>query len=313
MPPASYYRDDPTACTPDILLRLGEGLMASGTIMAIFAPDDSLYYATPSFIALYDIQAGAQTFDSVMRHCQARRVGPNIETRNIDAWLAMAADKRRSQPVRRFEVDMIDGRWMWAIETTFEDGFMWLAVTDFTATKRREFTLRTARDAAIVASETDDLTGLFNRGAAMRRFDDVIKHSLECDDVFSAVLIDLDHFKAVNDRFGHDAGDQVLMHFAGCVREMVRENDIAGRVGGEEFLLVMPGATTAKATAVVERLQAYLRDQRLKVRDVTLRYTFSAGIAEWTPAKTLEGLYREADEALYLAKENGRDQVQRAG
>jgi diguanylate cyclase (GGDEF)-like protein len=293
---------------PEMLLPLAEGLMASGAVVAVFTPADELYFATPDFMALYDVQPGPQTFDSVLRHCFASRTGPLIESDDIDAWLKMANSRRRSKAQRRFEVDMIDGRWTWAAETMFGEGWIFLTITDFTFLKRKEFTLVSARDAAIVASETDDLTGLLNRGGIMRRFNQFVEAGTETEG-FSIVLIDLDHFKSINDRFGHDSGDQTLVHFAGCAREALRERDMLGRVGGEEFLLLMPGATKGQAGVVTERLQAHLRDQRLNLRGAVMRYTFSAGIAEWTPGKTLEGLYREADQALYAAKEGGRNQI----
>ncbi len=294
-----------------MLLPLAEGLMASGAVVSVYTPQDELYFATPAFMELYDVQPGPQTFDSLMRHCFERKTGPLIESDDIDAWLKMANSRRRSKPHRQFEVDMIDGRWTWATETMFGDGWIFLTITDFTFIKRKEFNLVNARDAAIVASETDDLTGLLNRGGVMRRFARLIEAGTDADG-FSIVLFDLDHFKTINDRFGHDSGDQTLIHFADCARHALRDRDLLGRVGGEEFLLLMPGATQSQAGLVTERLQAYLRDQRLNLRDVSVRYTFSAGIAQWAPGKTLEKLYREADQALYAAKEAGRNQIRTA-
>lgn len=298
-----------------MLLPLAEGLMASGVVVAVFTPQDDLYFATPGFMELYDVQPGPQTFDSILRHCFEHRTGPLIESDDIDAWLRMANSRRRTKAHRRFEVDMIDGRWTWAGETVFGDGWIFLTITDFTFVKRKEFNLVSARDAAIVASETDNLTGLLNRGGVMRRFGhlvDTCGETAKETEGFSIVLIDLDHFKAINDRFGHDSGDQTLIHFADCARQVLREHDMLGRVGGEEFLLLMPGATHAQAGSVTERLQAHLRDQRLKLRGISMRYTFSAGVAQWAPGKTLEVLYREADQALYAAKEGGRNQIRTA-
>lgn len=299
--------------TPQLLMRLGEGLLNSGTMLALFAPDDSLNFASPEFVTLYDIQSGPQTFNSIIRHCHQARVGPLIESDDIERWLAAANAKRRSRALRKFEIDMVDGRWMYAIETTFDDQWILTAVTDFTAVKHKEFNLRTARDAAITASETDHLTGLYNRGATMKRLNAILERMQKSGQIFSIVLVDLDHFKMINDHFGHDGGDHVLVHFAACIRNVLRERDVTGRVGGEEFLFIMPGANARQARTVVERLQAHLRDQRLKLGEVNLRYTFSAGIAEWCEGKTVAGLYKEADIALYAAKAAGRDQVRQAG
>ena len=296
----------------EVMLRIAEGFLAAGTAMAVFKPDDSLHFASSGFMTLYDVQAGNQTFDTIMRHCWQTDQGPLIDTDDIEGWLKRANAKRRSQPVRQFEVDMIDGRWLWISETTLKDGWIILSVADFTAVKRREFRLASDRDAAITASETDHLTGLYNRGATMTRFGHLVERATNSGEVFSAVLIDLDYFKSINDRFGHDCGDQVLAHFATSAGAVLRDRDILGRVGGEEFLILMPGANIQQACAVVERLQAYLRDQRLILRDVIVRYTFSAGVAEWMRGKTSDILYRDADQALYAAKNAGRNMVRRA-
>jgi diguanylate cyclase (GGDEF)-like protein len=319
MSEAFPVQQDMTAIAPEIVMRLGQGLIGSGAALALFSPADDLHFATAGFISLYDVQAGPQTFSSLMRHCWQAKTGPLIITDNIDTWLAAANAKRRSQSNRQFEIDIHDGRWMWVNEITFPDDWVLVIVSDFTSVKRREFKLESDRHAAVVASETDHLTGLYNRGATLLRLTQLIEHSAGSADVFSAVLIDLDHFKSINDRFGHDSGDQVLMHFAACAEEVLREKDILGRVGGEEFLLIMPGATQNQAASVLERLRAHLSDQRLKLRGTLLKYTFSAGVAQWgptgadEPAKTVEALYREADQALYAAKDSGRNQVYLAG
>lgn len=299
--------------TPDMIVRIAQGLLISGRSMAVFAPDDTIRLATEGFRTLYDMQPGAQTFDSLMRHCWQTGHGPRIDTDDIDAWLAAAHLKRRSQPVREFEVDMTDSRWFWISEATLPDGWLILSVADITSVKRREFRLATDRDAAITAAETDHLTGLYNRGATMKRFQKLVERASATHETFCAVLIDLDHFKSINDRFGHDAGDQVLVHFATSASAGLRGRDILGRVGGEEFLILMPGADMSQACAIVERLQAHVWDQRISLNGVVLRYTFSAGVAQWRHGETMDQLYREADQALYAAKDAGRNLIGRAG
>lgn len=299
--------------TPKMLMRIAQGLLISGRAMAVFAPDDSIHLATEGFRALYNMPPGPQTFESLMRHCWQTGRGPHIETEDIESWLAAANALRRSQPVREFEVDMIDGRWFWISEATLPDGWLIVSIANITSVKRRELRLATDRDAAITAAETDHLTGLYNRGATMTRFSRLVERAQRSQEVFSVVLIDLDHFKSVNDHFGHDAGDQVLVHFAASASAALRERDIIGRVGGEEFLILMPGANLAQSCAIVERLQAHVRDQRISLNGVTLRYTFSAGIAEWRDGLTTDSLYKGADQALYAAKDAGRNLIGRAG
>jgi diguanylate cyclase (GGDEF)-like protein len=126
----------------------------------------------------------------------------------------------------------------------------------------------------------------------------------------SVVLADLDRFKDVNDAHGHAIGDEALRTFADVLRETVRESDVAGRWGGEEFLLLLPGADEDGAAQLAERVRA-----RLSARSVAgapdLRLTASFGVAEYVPESGPEPLVRAADRALYRAKRGGKDRVER--
>jgi two-component system cell cycle response regulator len=126
----------------------------------------------------------------------------------------------------------------------------------------------------------------------------------------SLLYMDLDHFKSVNDRFGHAAGDAVLRLFADRVRKAVRRVDILIRRGGEEFVLIMPqtGATQAHATAT--RIQQTLHQEELDIENgLKIRQTVSIGVATWDMKETPEQLERRADGAMYEAKRLGRDRV----
>jgi len=129
----------------------------------------------------------------------------------------------------------------------------------------------------------------------------------------SLVLIDLDYFKVINDRHGHETGDQVLSLFAGCCNRIMRSSDMVGRLGGEEFALLLPHADACAAVHAVERLRQIVRGERLRSSNgVEIPFTFSAGVVESSPQATLAGMYQAADKALYDAKHAGRDQVQKA-
>jgi len=118
-------------------------------------------------------------------------------------------------------------------------------------------------------------------------------------------MLDLDHFKQVNDTLGHAAGDAVLEGFADVARGLLREGDVLGRWGGEEFLLVLPGASPAHAQRVLARFQAAVRNTLLPGRPVT----FSAGVAAHQGAESVDTLLSRADVALYEAKHAGRDRL----
>ncbi len=156
----------------------------------------------------------------------------------------------------------------------------------------------------------DSLTGLPNR----RRTAELATAALAAADLgaqpLSLAIIDLDHFKVINDRCGHATGDHVLQEFARAGREALRGEDILGRWGGEEFLLVMPGLNLAQAQAGLERLRTRVLAIRLPSSSAGQRVTLSAGVAAYGPqVPALDELIARADSALYAAKDAGRDQV----
>lgn len=292
---------------PAIVDMVGAGFAASGAAIAVFDPCDRLVFRSEAFASLYDVQPHLQTFEDIMRHCHQFGRGPKFST-DIEPWLAIATAKRRGLPHRTFEIDMTDGRWYWASETTYAGGWVLLFVTDITQLKTNERLLQLARDTALHEAETDALTGLFNRRHVMSVFAHTTAHASETGTPFSIALLDLDHFKQINDAFGHASGDKVLCHFATLVTGNLRQHDILARIGGEEFMLLMPGTGLAAAGRTLERLRDVV-DCSVPVPGLPLHYTFSAGLAVCRD-ECPEDLFQRADRALYAAKQNGRNRVE---
>jgi diguanylate cyclase (GGDEF)-like protein len=157
----------------------------------------------------------------------------------------------------------------------------------------------------------DGLTGLANRRAAAAALHAEAAQSERLETPLSIVLADLDGFKDVNDEHGHAVGDEVLRAFADVLRETVRESDVAGRWGGEEFLLLLPGADLDGAAQFAERVRAGLAMRRIPSAP-DLRVTASFGVAEYAGESNSEQLVAAADSALYRAKRGGKDRVERA-
>jgi diguanylate cyclase (GGDEF)-like protein len=159
-----------------------------------------------------------------------------------------------------------------------------------------------------VQASTDALTGLINRRAFMDRFAHERARSQRHGPSPTLLMLDIDHFKKINDKFGHPAGDAVLAHLAQLLKSSVRNVDIVGRIGGEEFAVVLVETNAQMAAPVIERLLERLRKTTVPLADATqLKFTASIGSTEILWADTIDTAIQRADEALYTAKKSGRD------
>ena len=158
----------------------------------------------------------------------------------------------------------------------------------------------------------DPLTHLLNRRAIMDILMAELSRAAREQKPLTVMMVDIDHFKSVNDKFGHPAGDSVLSEVSRRLRGSTRGYDNVGRFGGEEFLVVAPGCDAASGLAQAERLRAVVSSQPITVKDISINATVSVGVAtshELT-AQHMETLLSAADKALYRAKENGRNRVE---
>ena len=155
----------------------------------------------------------------------------------------------------------------------------------------------------------DQLTGALNR----RGLDDAMAREVaranRAGTPFCIALIDLDNFKKINDAFGHPVGDLVLVHLVAIIRETIRANDMIGRCGGEEFLLLLPDSCLEEAVAVIGRLQRKLAAKPMPWAREQLQVTFSAGIAAHAAGDAVDILIQRADQALYQAKHAGKNRL----
>jgi diguanylate cyclase (GGDEF)-like protein len=155
----------------------------------------------------------------------------------------------------------------------------------------------------------DELTLALNRRALMERLEQERARFVRGGPPFCVAVLDLDHFKAVNDTHGHPAGDAVLARFADVVRATMRESDIFGRHGGEEFMLIMVGTQIGPAAAALERIRAAVDAHEWSALAPGLRMTVSAGVAEFPREGSVDEVVRTADGAMYEAKRAGRNKV----
>lgn len=172
----------------------------------------------------------------------------------------------------------------------------------------------TVRD-GLQAAVTDSLTGLYNRRYLVPHLKRLAEQSRQHQREFALMMIDIDHFKSINDSYGHDAGDQVLVGVATRLRDNLRAIDVLGRIGGEEFLIAMPGTSRAQAEQAAERLRQIVSKDPYSVGSgiepvtVTISVGVVIGGLQAVDSGGVDGLCRRADAALYRAKALGRDTV----
>jgi diguanylate cyclase (GGDEF)-like protein len=182
------------------------------------------------------------------------------------------------------------------------------------AFNRMSTTVREHVDTIQATSRTDQLTGMCNRRHLMAEGSRIVGVALRAGTPCSCLMIDIDHFKSVNDTHGHPVGDKFLQHIAGRITAAVRESDMPARYGGEEFVVLAPNATVADARVIAERLRRGIEQNPLVLGHVSLNNTVSIGVAEYSPepefgSNLLEDMIEKADKALYHAKQCGRNRV----
>ena len=155
----------------------------------------------------------------------------------------------------------------------------------------------------------DSLTGLLNHSRLLEQLDHELRRAARLNQPLSVAMIDIDHFKSINDTWGHPVGDNVILTLARLLRERLRVSDVVGRYGGEEFMVVMPEAGLEDARRVIDSLRESFARISHRVGDKDFTVSFSAGIAQITPRCVDRSLMEKADQALYQAKHTGRNRV----
>lgn len=206
------------------------------------------------------------------------------------------------------------GAMIWFAVATNEMLFSAINVNQRNIDLARELTLKNqALELSIARIEesarVDYLTGCYNRSHLMRRLMEEGARAEPLDHPFSFVLIDVDHFKDVNDEHGHLFGDDVLKAVARQIHCSVRRMDVVARFGGEEFACLLPDASHDEALLIAERIRGVIAATPVVIGATCASVTVSVGVSHWHPSCSIEKLIHEADKALYQAKRNGRDRV----
>jgi diguanylate cyclase (GGDEF)-like protein len=281
-------------------------LRQSAVLVAVFDETDRLRYANAAYRRKFSLsEQDSPSWAELLRANWQEGQGVSVSSKPFEEWLASAASRRGKKPFRAFETDLTDGTWIWMTETMGSTGWMLCIGSDITALAMRERDLRYAHAVALRASQTDELTGVVNRRHIMSLLEDMVR---DRQDGCVAVM-DIDYFKAINDTHGHPGGDTVLVDFASRVLGGVRRSDSFGRIGGEEFLLVMPGLSPDTALEILHRVQHDIRAARPLPEAPGFRYGFSCGVTAIGEGESAAEVFARADRACYQAKQEGRDRI----
>lgn len=182
--------------------------------------------------------------------------------------------------------------------------------TDITERKQAEDELKAAKELAEELANKDELTGLKNRRAFFEQSNQVFKQALRFKHPLSVLMMDIDHFKRINDNYGHAVGDKALKVIAQNLHNMTREIDIVARMGGEEFAFVLPETGCEEAVNLAERLRLKIESTIIVHNDKQFQVTVSFGVYSCLiENETLDSMLTKADDALYIAKKKGRNQI----
>jgi len=302
-------------CPPDSNhVRLSGFIERSKDGYAIFDVGDTLVYCNPAYADLFYIPFSAiigQTFEEILRHNFNANRGVAVDSGDIDRFISYANGARRSRPFRLFEVDYRDGRWFLFSEQTNDAGELLVQVKEITKQKVLERQLESTVESLRRQTLTDELTRAANRRGFVQSVENELSRCRRTGASMTMALLDLDLFKNINDTYGHQTGDKALQHVSGIIRKCLRQYDIFGRIGGEEFAIFLSNTTADAAHTIADRIREQIRDQTMESDNESIELSVSIGLSTLGCDASFEQLYTQSDTALYQAKETGRNRVVR--
>jgi len=237
---------------------------------------------------------------------------PQDNLMQVERWIRQAEGTAASEA----EIVLPDGRKRWLQMNLVADhleGYGTInrgAVFDISELHRSQIALREANELLQRSAVTDELTGLYNRRYIRENFGEADRRRSKDGSTATVILLDIDHFKRINDQMGHDFGDEVLFGVSEVLRANVRQSDTVARWGGEEFLVILPGTIQETGEMLAEKLRAKIEERVFRWGAEEIRVTASLGLADldWTQSRLSRALI-VADSNLYEAKRTGRNKV----
>jgi two-component system cell cycle response regulator len=282
--------------------RLAQALSPHHNVFVEPKSQEALFKAAEDNVDLIVVSLGLETYDGLRLCSQIRSLE---RTRNLPILMvADVGDRRRV--LRGLEMGVND----YLTRPVDRNELLARARTQLRQ-KRYADSLREKVQQSIELALFDPLTGLNNRRFMENHLATMLDNAKVRRAPLTLMILDIDHFKQVNDTYGHDCGDEVLKGFADRLRGIIRGGDLLCRLGGEEFVIVMPGVAVQAATRIAERARLAIQEEQFPIdsSDRAIPVTVSIGLAERGPDDDAGSLYRRADQALYRAKANGRNRV----
>ena len=287
---------------------LQEAIDSLSAGIIIYDANDRLVMRNQAVLNLYstlqDVIVPGKTFEEITRAGVERGIFVEAKGRE-EQWVAERTLRHRFPDGKSHELPLDNGHWLLFSEHRTPGGYIVGSRIDITERKKMEADLREQ-------ASTDALTGLPNRRHFLHRLEDELERVRRRTTREACVLmLDLDHFKRVNDQYGHAAGDSLLRHFANLLRHELRATDTAGRMGGEEFAVILPGSGLQAAQGFAERICDKLAEHPMSFGRQEVGITVSIGIASIMDEDlSADAVLSRADLALYQAKDGGRNRVE---
>lgn len=282
--------------------------------ICVFDENDKIIFSNNVAANMFGFQdhsaLDGKSFEDIITHCYHNPNGLIVKTDNLDTWLTNAAEKRRSKNHRHFEVDLHNGNWYLISEQLVSNDCIVMISADITDKKNAESRLTEMSKELFFLASTDALTNTYNRRHFIEQAKIEQKRCIREHYGYSLLMLDLDFFKQINDNYGHACGDSVLTTVASTIKLELRDYDLLGRIGGEEFAVLLPNTTNSSAFTIAERIKDSIDSLAIESKGNTLNVTASIGVAlDEKSDKGLEDMFLAADKLLYKAKKNGRNQV----
>lgn len=289
-------------------------IRASQDGFAIFDQNDVLMFCNHEFafrLGLRIVDAEGKTFAQIIRLSHESGKGIKIDNGDVDSFIEESSAKHSAVGFRCFTDQLSDESWIKISQLVTQEGYTFVYVTDISKLIQTELELRETLEQVKNIAATDPLTNIHNRRYFFDMASKELKRSSRHHSPMCLLALDIDNFKSINDTYGHLCGDEVLVAVASACAKQLRDYDIFARIGGEEFSILLPNTQLYEAQLFAERILATIRQLTIPYEDLDLTITLSIGIAKYDETcHTLESLMDRADQALYQAKDNGRNKLE---